>query len=55
MKTETTVHVPNLHIIKVSFIGATNTKGSRVKMYSERFKKGKIIGYDYNHYKTIIK
>jgi hypothetical protein len=38
----------NYHIIEVKYIGATNTKGSRVKMYSERFKTSKTIAFNYS-------
>lgn len=37
----------NLHIIKTSYLGATNTKGSRVKIYSERFSQSVVIPYNY--------
>lgn len=36
-----------LHALQVTFLGATNTKGSRVKIKSERFNKSKIISYNY--------
>jgi len=36
-----------LHVIKVKYLGATNTKGSRIKITSERF--GQSIIRDYNH------
>lgn len=35
----------NLHKIKTSYLGATNTKGARVKIYSERFRESVIIPY----------
>ena len=37
----------NYHIIKVTYLGATNNKGSRVKMYSERFLKSKTIPFNH--------
>ena len=37
----------HLHLIKVKFLGATNTKGERVKITSTRHNKSKIIPYDY--------
>ena len=41
-------HIMNhLHLIKVKFLGATNTKGERVKITSTRHNKSKIISYDY--------
>ena len=47
------MNTPNFHIIKVSFLGTTNFRGSRVKLYSERFKKGKVINYDYAFNSTL--
>lgn len=38
----------HLHLIKVKFLGATNTKGERVKITSTRHNKSKIISYDYS-------
>ena len=38
----------NYHIIEVKYIGATNTRGSRVKMYDERFKTSKTIDFNYS-------
>ena len=38
----------NYHIVKVKYLGPTHTKGSRVKMTSERFENNSItISYDY--------
>ena len=37
----------HLHLIKVKFLGATNTKGERVKITSTRHNNSKIISYDY--------
>jgi hypothetical protein len=37
----------NLHIIKTSYLGATNTRGARVKIYSERFRQSVVIPYNY--------
>lgn len=42
----------NYHIIKVTYLGATNIRGSRVKMYSERFLKSKLIPYDHSFSNT---
>lgn len=39
----------NLHVLKIKYLGATNTKGSRVKITSERFKQSIIIPYDYQY------
>ena len=38
----------NLHIIKVKYLGATNTQGARVKLISERLKESKTISYNYS-------
>ena len=38
----------NLHIIKVKYLGATNTRGSRVKLTSDRLKETKTINYNYS-------
>ena len=40
-------NLENFHLITVSYLCPTNTKGSRVKITSERFKQSKIISYDY--------
>lgn len=37
----------NVNVIKVKYLGATNTKGSRVKIISERFKSNVTLGYNY--------
>jgi hypothetical protein len=37
----------NLHILKTSYLGATNTRGARVKIYSERFRQSVVIPYNY--------
>ncbi len=42
----------NFHVITVSFIGATDYKGSRVKIHSYRFKKTVIIDYDHKFNNT---
>ena len=39
----------NLHILKTSYLGATNTRGARVKIYSERFRQSVIIPYNYRY------
>ena len=36
-----------VHLIEVKYLGATNTKGSRVKITSLRFKDAVTISYDY--------
>jgi len=47
MNNQTTSHVQNFHVLKISFIGATDYKPSRVKIASERFKQSRVI--EYNH------
>lgn len=37
----------NLHALQITYLGATNTKGSRVKINSYRFNKNVIISYNY--------
>jgi hypothetical protein len=39
--------VPNMHAILVKYHGPTNTRGSRVSMYSERFQERISVSYDY--------
>lgn len=41
------MNAPNYHIIKVKYLGATNFRGSRVKMTSDRFKQSVTISYDH--------
>jgi len=36
------------HIVTVKYHGATNTRGSRVSLYSERFQKRIYIPFDYS-------
>ena len=43
------MNLENYHIIKVSYLGATNTRGSRVKLHSERFEKSKMIPWNYKY------
>lgn len=38
----------NFNIFEIKYLGATNTKGSRIRIYSPRFKEKIIIDYDYN-------
>lgn len=42
----------NYHVLKISYLGATNTKGSRIKILSERFKESKVIAYNYEFNNT---
>lgn len=37
----------NFHLIEVRYLGATNTKGSRIKMISSRFEQSVTIPYNY--------
>jgi hypothetical protein len=37
----------NLHLIEVTYHGATNTQGARVKITSHRFKESIYISFDY--------
>jgi hypothetical protein len=37
----------NLHAIDVKYLPATNSRSSRVKIYSQRFGSGIVIPYDY--------
>ena len=43
-----------VHLIEVKYLGATNTKGSRVKFTSLRFKDSATISFNYT-YDTIDK
>ena len=42
----------NFNLIAVKYLPATNTRGSRVSMFSPRFKKRKTIAYDYQKNST---
>jgi hypothetical protein len=37
----------NLHAFKITYLGATNTRGSRVKVKSLRFDQSKLLSYNY--------
>lgn len=39
--------ITNYHVIEATFLGATNTRGSRVRINSPRFEQKVIIGYDH--------
>ena len=41
--------IENLHAITVKYLPATNFKGSRFKMISERFGDSVTLSYDYAH------
>jgi hypothetical protein len=38
----------NHHVLKVKFLGATNTKGIRIRITSERFEASVILPLKYN-------
>lgn len=38
-----------VHLIEIKYLGATTTKGSRVKFTSLRFKDSVTISYDYKY------
>lgn len=40
--------LPNYHLIKVSYLGATNSRGSRMKLTSLRFNDSVLLSYDYS-------
>ena len=42
------VNIPHLRCLEVKYLPATNTQGSRVKIYDTRHKKGVIISYRYD-------
>lgn len=39
--------IENYHVIKVKYLGPTNTLGSRVRITSERFEQSITIDYDH--------
>ena len=46
------IYLQNYHVIKVTYLLPTNSRGSRVKLYSERFEQSLIIHYDYRFANT---
>jgi len=40
-------HLDNLHLFNIRFIGASNTRGSRVRIKTDRFQESVVIPYDY--------
>ena len=40
--------LPNYHLIVVSYLGATNNRGSRIKLTSMRFGDSVLLSYDYS-------
>jgi hypothetical protein len=43
----------NLHLIEVRCLGATNSKGSRIKIVSHRFNQSVILPLDYSYNSTL--
>lgn len=41
--------VPNVHVLKATYIGQTNTDRSRIKISSERFRHSVRIPYESDH------
>lgn len=39
--------IPNVHVLIIKYSGATDTRGSRVRIISERFKNSVSLSYDY--------
>lgn len=39
--------IPNFHVLKISFVGATDHKGARIKIRSDRFKQTVVISYNH--------
>lgn len=39
----------NARVFKVTFYGATHTKGSRMKIYDQRFKTAKWLDFSYDY------
>lgn len=46
------ITLPNYHILEVSFIGATDHAGSRVRIKSQRFHKSVTLDYDHRFNNT---
>jgi hypothetical protein len=38
----------NLHLFEIKYFGPTDTKGSRIRITSKRFKQSIIISWDYS-------
>ena len=41
--------IKNGRVFKIKYLGATNTKGSRIKIIDCRFKKSKTLSRSYKH------
>jgi hypothetical protein len=42
-------NLTNYHVLTVKYLGATDFKGSRIAIRSDRFKMTKVIDYTYNY------
>lgn len=40
--------ITNYHILTVKYLGPTNSRGSRIKLISERFEQSHTFAYDYS-------
>ena len=49
----TSAFIPNFHVLTVHYLGATNSRGSRVKIKSDRFKQSITIPYDHSFNGTL--
>ena len=45
----TDFNIKNMQSMKIKFMGATNTKGSRIKITDERFEESVTLCYDYKY------
>jgi hypothetical protein len=45
--------LPNFHIIRVQYMSATNSRPSRVKIVSDRFKQSKIVTFSHDFNNTL--
>ena len=41
--------IQNLHLFEIKYLSATNTKGSRIKIYSHRCNQSVTINFTYKH------
>ena len=41
-------NTPHYHLLTVKYVGPTNTRGSRVKISSDRFEDSQTIQYDHS-------
>ena len=44
----TAINLTNFHAIQVKYLGATNTKGNRIKLISSRFDESITLERDYS-------